>query len=139
MSCSYTAYTIIGVPVDPSKLYTEQRVKAFEHDHPEDWEVDPKSGKKLWKTEHIPVEGYDEDDEDYGRVAGYEIVKVGMDDEEWFIALDSDEVHSSGEQPSSTCTDYPSQDSILAFKAALEKLGFWNGGFGIHTAFGIYC
>lgn len=51
MSADYYATTIVGVRVPAKKLHAEKTVKAFKHNHPPDWMVDPKTGKSLWKTE----------------------------------------------------------------------------------------
>ncbi len=51
MGTNYRSYALLGVAVDPVAVYQFVKVKAFEHWHPEDWQVDPLSGRKLWHTE----------------------------------------------------------------------------------------
>lgn len=66
MGADFHATVIVGVKVPSVELYEQKRVKAFAHNHPEDWEVDPKSGKKLWTEEEtFLLEGVVVDDYDW--------------------------------------------------------------------------
>lgn len=66
MGADYYAKVIVGVRVPTKKLYEEQRVKAFAHNHPEDWEVDPKTKKALWRTDEVFIlESAGVTDDDY--------------------------------------------------------------------------
>lgn len=53
MGADYYASVIVGVKVPTTKLYEKKTVKAFPHNHPEDWSVDPKTGNKLWVKEDV--------------------------------------------------------------------------------------
>ncbi len=53
VGADYYAKVIVGVRVPSKKHHQEKRVKAFAHNHPEDWSVDPKSGKQLWTTDEV--------------------------------------------------------------------------------------
>lgn len=57
MGCDYTAYTIIGCRIPYDKLFVETRVAAFAHTYPNDFEFDPKTGAKLWKTVRQLING----------------------------------------------------------------------------------
>lgn len=50
MSSSSRSYLVAGV-VRPRTSF-DIRSKTFDHDYPEDWTHDPKSGRELWKTEN---------------------------------------------------------------------------------------
>lgn len=56
MSCDAHAFGIIGFELYPSKCFSLMKVKAFEHSFPEDWAVDPKSGKPLWTEQWVSNE-----------------------------------------------------------------------------------
>lgn len=53
MGADFYASVIVGVKVPTDRLFEEKRVKAFAHNHPEDWTVDPKNGKTLWRTDEV--------------------------------------------------------------------------------------
>jgi len=61
MGLDIYSYVVVGVKVDPKKLSTKTRVKAFDHDfdYSEDFLFDPKTGKALWEEELQLVSGYD--------------------------------------------------------------------------------
>lgn len=50
MSFDYSPKMILGVKLDWSKFY--EKTKKFDHNYPEDFEFDPKSGKPLWGNEN---------------------------------------------------------------------------------------
>ena len=53
---------VIGVKFNKDELVRVQHVKAFPHDFPEDWKVDPKTGRPLWKQKKTylldPIQKY---------------------------------------------------------------------------------
>lgn len=53
MGADYYADVLLGVRIPKEKVYTRERVKAFEHDYPSDWKVCPKTGKALWREEGV--------------------------------------------------------------------------------------
>ena len=56
MSVSYHAYAVLGVRIPRKRFFRVERKKAFDHNCPEDWQVDPKTGKQLWcDSDPIPV------------------------------------------------------------------------------------
>jgi hypothetical protein len=48
MGLSVCPHAIIGLRIPRSAIYGRERAKAFNHDMPSDWTVDPKSGRQLW-------------------------------------------------------------------------------------------
>jgi hypothetical protein len=144
MGCSYRAHTVIGIRVNPAMLFELKRVKAFEHDHPEDWEVDPKTGKKLWAMESVPVAGVEGLDRDNTTVAGYPVV-YGQEGEEAYIALHHQEVHSDGGSSNPAFMEIKTKeldlaDEVYAMVNKLVPLGFWDPySFGLHTFMVVSC
>lgn len=53
MGTTVYAYALLGVVVPRHKFLITKRYKAFEHNYPEDWMVDPKTQKPLWVNRHI--------------------------------------------------------------------------------------
>lgn len=49
MGVDYYAYAVFGARIDVS-VFT-RKTRAFKHEYPEDWAVDPKTGRKLWHEE----------------------------------------------------------------------------------------
>jgi len=62
MGGSYSAYLVVGMRIQAQDVYETKKVKAFPHNHPEDWEVDPKTSRKLWNEEsHLAIEEVTDD------------------------------------------------------------------------------
>lgn len=53
MGCDATATAIIGFRMKTNSLFTLEKVKAFEHNYPDNYKVDPVSGKELWRLEWV--------------------------------------------------------------------------------------
>lgn len=51
MSVTFVAKAIIGLRVPTDMLIRRVRVRAFDHDYPEDWRLCPKTAKTLWTEE----------------------------------------------------------------------------------------
>jgi hypothetical protein len=58
MSVEWNGAAVIGVKIPVTCLWTQTKVKAFDHDYPEDWVVCPKTERPLWKTSRAPVASY---------------------------------------------------------------------------------
>ena len=129
MGCSVYCHAIIGLKVRWDQVCTGKRkVKAYKHNHPEDWEVDPKSGQPLWKEADVYIDGFDGDTiglGDYPVV--YERGYEGMyPDADVFICL---AVCGSGdlmEGASPGKTVLPTAASIQEFQQRMEALGLWK-------------
>lgn len=78
MSVSYKAYAVLGVKLGFNELFKPKKIKAFEHNFPEDWRVDPKTGKDLWST--YPVCVLNNDEELYGKISNIQVVNDGNRD-----------------------------------------------------------
>jgi len=79
MGGSYSAYLVVGMRIQAQDVYETKKVKAFPHNHPEDWEVDPKTSRKLWNEEsHLVLEEVTDNTFDWleGRVRGVKAVAV---------------------------------------------------------------
>lgn len=50
MGYNPTATAILGFRIPLELFVIKERVKAFEHDYPDDWEYDPKTRKALWNV-----------------------------------------------------------------------------------------
>ena len=59
MGVDYRGVAVIGICVSKSVLTIEERVKAFPHDHPENWKVEPETGQELWRDTERSVFGKD--------------------------------------------------------------------------------
>lgn len=53
MGTSYYGHTILGIELRIESLSRQMKVKAFEHNYPEHFKVDPEDGKPLWKMETV--------------------------------------------------------------------------------------
>ena len=75
MGASIYTHAIIGLKVSWDQVCTgTKKVKAFKHNHPEDWEHDPKTGQKLWYEQDTFIDGWE--GEEYGseKLGGYGVV-----------------------------------------------------------------
>lgn len=62
MGIDYRGIAVIGQRVKARDMVRVERLKAFDHDHPEDWSHDPKTGEKLWREVSYPrIDQYDLD------------------------------------------------------------------------------
>lgn len=55
-TCHGTALIGYRIPIEVFRY--ERKVKAFQHDYPDDWVADPKTGQKLWTTETLYGKGF---------------------------------------------------------------------------------
>lgn len=55
MGCSYRAHAVLGIKLSHAELFHPKKIKVFEHNFPEDWLVDPKTGKQLWSSYPVCV------------------------------------------------------------------------------------
>ena len=53
MGCDAVATALIGFRLKTDSLFTLQKVKAFEHNFPDNYKLDPISGKELWRFEWV--------------------------------------------------------------------------------------
>lgn len=56
MGLDISATTVVGIILNKN-LHVNKRVKAFPHEWPDDWLVDPKTKMPLWKDELVLVPG----------------------------------------------------------------------------------
>ena len=140
MGVSYYANTVIGVEIDPEKLYSMKKVKAFEHDYDESWKHDPKTGKPLWVVKPVPAPGVEVRNQSYVfnlddgdvYIAGYKVV-AGPSNSAFIAAY-----HTATSSWSKVTSEQYSAEElnkvIEKFKDDLIKVGFWDSGkFGVHT------
>lgn len=156
MGADYYAKVVIGVRVQASKLYEKKTVKAFDHDFPSDWKVDPKSGRSLWERQTTFVlgeHGVLEDDYEWrdGRqpkgAKAAVVFEQGRGDDRGDHAyigrvIAQIEVGRQGENGNKKVVD---SDFDLTHEAAflrelLEPLGLWNKrNFGVWLVSYVSC
>jgi len=63
----YDAYSfaVVGLAITANKLYTKKKVKAFEHNHPESMSFCPNTGKPLWGSVFVFLDGTEPEFEDF--------------------------------------------------------------------------
>ena len=156
MSCSYSAYTVIGCVLDRSNLYHNVEVTDIEHacrgftDFMEKTNKVPNRcpdcGAEIKKVETQPLDKNGEelldswtDNWDEGNLKEPRIVSDGMNGNEWIGLFVSEFGDDSGGG-----TSYLSSINIAEHKKQLQELlepiGLWDeGSFGIHTILYISC
>lgn len=143
MGADFRAYAVIGLRVDEERLYgPPKKVKAFEHNHPEDWEVDPRTGKKLWYEERPPLADYDPQGTE--KILGYKVVTgtwTGRGRDAYIcLHFAGNRTYSNGGQKDDLdLLNLPElQQSKEKMKEALSPLGIWNEKeFGLWAV--LYC
>lgn len=137
MSTEYSAVTLIGIPIPADYEFFatgSRKIRTFEHDHPESWEFDPKTGEKLWKEEktYHPDWNRREDDEFFGE---FEIFRA--QNQAWLIhhKFRCSFTHRAGRIGfSPILTMQESGIAMSKFKSLLEPLNAWDESqFGIYT------
>ena len=73
MSAIYHAYAILGVLLLGSDCFRTKEVKAFPHDYPKEWRVEPTTGKTLYRTEKVGLLDHIADHD----LFGYSVKKNG--------------------------------------------------------------
>ena len=68
MGVSYSSAAIIGICIPSEKLFKEVKIKAFDHSYPDDYNVDPVSGKQLWDTLELCIIEEFNGNEKYARI-----------------------------------------------------------------------
>lgn len=126
MGVSVYAHAAIGLRVDWSQIRTgKKKVKAFKHNHPKDWEIDPKTGEKLWREVDTYIDTYNPD---INTLNGYGVLfDYQGDPSDVIICL----VHAcsgdvmEGSEPDFTKIEKLSE-KLTAFQKEMESLGLWN-------------
>lgn len=160
MPMIFVSLSFLGILVNKSVIETEKLVKAFPHDYPEDYNFDPKDGRKLWEStkeylanfQHVPnttsskdfqLSGWD--DLKPPLLAGYPVlrphyscvekdIKGGL---KYAIALDyarTSKYYTEDTLGRSSSFDSSAFNSRLSqFKETLTNLGIWNESFGFYS------
>jgi hypothetical protein len=134
MGCSVYGYAIVGLKVPWDKVCKgKQKVKAFKHNHPEDWEVDPKTGTKLWYEKDVFIDGWDGEYAGEEALCDYEVVRDYEEPEFVIICLakcaTSDLLGGMGKHDYS---HLPTKDQTYNFTAKMTELGLWeDNNFGL--------
>lgn len=131
MGANPEAIFVLGIKIPESNLFNIKKVKTFKHNYSEDMSYDPKTGKKLWKDEEIPV-----------------LPEYELGDNEWRqfkIAYDESDnlyfgtvgLRAGGYEEESTksFTVIPNEIGVAKrkLKEALEPFELWNeNDFGFH-------
>ena len=121
MGVDFCATAVVGVRVDKGDVFEFVRKKAFDHDFPEDWAVDPKTGRKLWYEESRCILG-----EDFmwsGAPNGIQAFTEGMNDDYLYIGLgESTDSHRSSRSGVGSKKVDINLDNLGELKTALQDL-----------------
>ena len=140
MGCSVYGNAIVGLQVPWSKVCKgKKKVKAFEHNHPKDWSVDPKTGKKLWHEENVFIAGWEGEYAGEEFLCDYEVVRDYEDPDYAIICLSRAETRNLLEGADPVRGNLPDAFEINDFKDKMEKIGLWDPlNFGL-WAYGQAC
>jgi hypothetical protein len=135
----------LGILVTFDKFIITKKEKCFDHSYPEDWKLDPKSGKKLWRE----VDYYNPDifpewaDSEYdglynASIGEYDIVLLDDDDANVLVCLNAAETgsHRSSYHHNMVSVEidpYEFVGRFEAFKKFMEEKGLWTDTFGLYT------
>lgn len=130
----------IGIIVKKKILSEPKVTKIGNHSYPEDWEYDPKTGKKLWrrylgfKAEFMQLLPTNDDEfVSEGYLTGYKFFIASED--EVFIGIYEGEFYEDDYLAKTYIEEDPDvlTKQIIDFKNAMLKIGLWNDSFGIHA------
>lgn len=113
MGVSVRATVFFGAALNGRSLHTKRTERAFKHDYPADWLVDPKTGAPLWREVSDPIDGYDEEG---GTLFGYELREA---EGELYACLRKACVGMRDHSASIKPVPLPSQADIDTFKQKL--------------------
>lgn len=123
MGCDYKAYAVLGVKLSKHELFKDKAIRAFEHNYPDDWKVDPKTGRQLWTTYKVCILNDSEDL--YGEIAsGIRAASEGTDDNNYYLGLvaQASEYSRDNEQ---FIRDWNTDDLKNKLKALLDPHHLW--------------
>ena len=148
MGVDYYAYAIMGVRLhDIPPKTIKMKKKAFDHDYPRDYKVDPKTGKDLWldEEEEVPTGTaayeFDSDRHEENPLGPLPIfhefqVAYSTDDKDQFIGVITNLISSNGDTDWEFKT-FPDIAGIAEIreklKNLLEPFGLWH-----EDEFGLY-
>jgi hypothetical protein len=135
MGLDVSAHAIIGVKVPVEQIFKKVKVKSFDHNMPEDWSVDPKTGKQLWYSAWRFIGAASSPDDEYE----YEYPDLYIDWADYperrpnFVIVVGASVSTDSHRHSSHSPNRSSPlgtDSLLKASAkvqsVLEPLGLWS-------------
>lgn len=143
MGADYSAFAIIGCIIDLKKIpVITKKVKAFEHNVPEDSDVkfDAKTGRALWEEEEYLEYTFETDYE--GERVGPDTKKVdkkglklyyGTDGEPVILGFGVGDTYSNGGNDYDFRSLSDTNEIKEKLKSILEPLGMWN-----EKKFGLY-
>lgn len=151
MSVDYSALAIIGLRIDPTKLYGQiKTIRKLDHDFPETFKYHPETGETLWTKTREPIAAFVENDEvrgpdwdesgichDFhpsGKLAGYQVISPLSIPHAFVVLL---AVDSSGQSGFPIYAKIPTDlvDQMREFRVAMEKIEFWSTkNFGLWSA-----
>ena len=132
MSTDYYAYAVIGLKIDPTKLYKEIKIRNCDCTLPEDnkFTFCPHCGQKVYQIENHPIDEVD-DSNSKDTLCGYPII-YGTDRETAYVAI----YHSAISTYAGTLLcdknsyfsqfPYNIEDKKNEMKNKLGPLGFWD-------------
>lgn len=137
MGADYHAKAVIGIEINEADIPKKHfKVKAFDHDYPEDWEVEPtKPNRKLWKEGNFPEFDFEYAQEFTRKIELPKNIQLfkGTDGQPAVLGFGIETGSSNGGidyefEPISDITDIKN-----SLKNLLEPLGMWD-----ETSFGLY-
>jgi hypothetical protein len=136
------ATSIIGIKISPSKFFVNKKIRAYNHSYPDEYEYDPKSGKRLWVENPEPIPDADGNFQKNNTENKYLLHRY----KGWqaFAILDDNDSQILG---AGSCSDGATSFLQLSklsdmkddLKNSLMPLGLWDQNkFGLYTAFSIF-
>jgi hypothetical protein len=128
MGCSVYGYAIIGLKVPWIKVCSHKRkVKTFDHNYPEDWVVDPKTGKQLWREEDGFIDRWEGEYAGEETLCDYEVVRDYEEPDFAIICLRKSETRDLLEgYCDPPVVGLPSTEAIKSFQEEMSVLGLWD-------------
>ena len=136
MGMDISSRSFIGLSVVSDDLFTTEVVKAYDHNYPSNYKVDPITGEKLWATKTVFKKGITDGGYTGLSIDKYDIYLLsdGSDNNGYVITLSKVETgsHRSGNTMAFK-KGLPSQNEIDEFKKIMQLHDLWN-----ENAFGIW-
>ena len=121
---SYKAYAIIGLKIKEEQLFTEQTVKAFDHDFSEEYLFHPRDGRKLWHLKENPKDFYNSNIEVIHIKGRMWNILTSTENQEFYVAMTftvQDE-YNGGKY----FVSLKDENLIDQFREDMIELGLWN-------------
>lgn len=132
MGVDVYSYGYIGLKIKGEDILEMKKVKAFEHDYPENYKLCPMTGVALWRYEEVLRSGFENKGYDEFKFGQFDIAQLDFDSNEYIIILQQVRTGSHRNGDFVAYTALPTAELTNLFKAKCKEFNLWkDSNFGL--------